>query len=113
MNEQKISEFVNRYFDAYNTKNRNEIEPLLSEDFSFTSPVDNHIDRRKYFERCWPNSATTKLLFIEQIIAKNDKAFVLYKLETTDGKRIHNSELLTFENDKIKTVEVFFGRAEV
>ncbi len=110
MNEEKVSEFVNRYFDAYNTKNRNEIEPLLSEHFSFTSPYDDHIDRERYFEHCWPMNKNIKQLTIENIMTENDKAFVTYRLETLDGKKIHNTELLTFEGDKVKSVEVFFGR---
>ena len=31
------------------------MERLIAEDFHFTSPLDNRLDRKTYFERCWPN----------------------------------------------------------
>jgi hypothetical protein len=45
-----------RCYQAYVDKDRSAIEKLVAEDFHFTSPLDNRIDRRTYFERCWPNS---------------------------------------------------------
>ena len=43
-------------FEAYVRKDRETIEQLIDENFHFTSPLDNRIDRVTYFERCWPNS---------------------------------------------------------
>jgi len=45
---------------AYVTKDRSAIEPLIADDFHFTSPLDNRINRATYFERCWPNSERTE-----------------------------------------------------
>jgi len=45
-------------YDAYVTKNRAALEAVLAEDFHFTSPLDNRLDRETYFQRCWPNSRT-------------------------------------------------------
>jgi len=47
---------VRAVFEAYGTKDRSALEPLIAADFHFTSPLDNRIDRTVYFERCWPNS---------------------------------------------------------
>src|ERR1700737_4356666 len=44
-------------YRAYVDKDRAAIEALISDDFHFTSPLDNRIDRETYFARCWPNSA--------------------------------------------------------
>ena len=41
---------------AFAKKDRAAIEALIADDFHFTSPLDNRIDRRTYFDRCWPNS---------------------------------------------------------
>lgn len=46
-------------YDAYVRKDRQAIESLIADDFHFTSPLDNRLDRRMYLERCWPNSETT------------------------------------------------------
>ena len=43
-------------YEAYVTKDRAAIEELIAEDFHFTSPLDNRLDRETYFHRCWPNS---------------------------------------------------------
>lgn len=41
---------------AYVRKDRAAIEALLADDFHFTSPMDNALDRQTYFAICWPNS---------------------------------------------------------
>jgi hypothetical protein len=45
-------------YRAYRDKDRETIEALIADDFHFTSPLDNRIDRSTYFARCWPNSAS-------------------------------------------------------
>ena len=42
-------------YRAYETGDRALLERCLTEDFTFSSPVDARIDRATYFERCWPN----------------------------------------------------------
>jgi len=42
---------------AYADKDRATIEALIDDDFHFTSPLDNALDRATYFKICWPNSA--------------------------------------------------------
>jgi hypothetical protein len=41
-------------YDAYVRKDRTAIETLIGDDFHFTSPLDNRIDRSTYFKRCGP-----------------------------------------------------------
>jgi hypothetical protein len=43
---------------AYADKDRAAIEALIADDYHFTSPIDNALDRKTYFELCWPNSKT-------------------------------------------------------
>jgi hypothetical protein len=45
-----------RAYKAYVDKDRAAIEVIIGDDFHFTSPLDNKIDRQAYFDRCWPNS---------------------------------------------------------
>jgi hypothetical protein len=37
---------------AYVDKDRAAIEVLIADDFHFTSPIDNSLDRETYFELC-------------------------------------------------------------
>ena len=38
-------------YEAYVTKDRSAVEPLIADDLHFTSPLDNRISRTTYFER--------------------------------------------------------------
>jgi hypothetical protein len=52
------------------------IEALIADDYHFTSPIDNSLDRDTYFEVCWPNSkAMTGFDYIYQIEDGN-RAFI-------------------------------------
>lgn len=46
------TDMVHNVFEAYRTKDRGLIEGLLAENFTFTSPYDDAIDRDEYFRRC-------------------------------------------------------------
>jgi len=99
---------VRTYFSAYPARDRAAIESVVTEDFHFTSPIDNRIDRKTYFEHCWPNAQTMAAIDLQHVVVSGHKVYVTYA-RTTDGKRFRNSELITLENGKISEVEVYFG----
>ena len=109
MPDKSLPELIRIYFKAYETKDRLTLESTLSDDFTFTSPHDDHIDRATYLERCWPNSARTRAINIRKLFGQGDEAFVLYDLETEGAEPFRNSEFFTGGEGKIKTVEVYFG----
>jgi ketosteroid isomerase-like protein len=84
-------------------------EPLLTDDFTFTSPYDDHIDRAAYFERCWPNAGTFERFELQQITVDGDSCFVMYTGERKHGNKFHNTERFDLVGDRIRAVEVFFG----
>jgi ketosteroid isomerase-like protein len=96
-------------YQAYVDKDRVTIETLISDDFHFTSPLDNRIDRATYFERCWPNSRTISAFEFVHLAADGDCVFITYEAESTTGKRFRNTEVMTIKNGRIREVEVFFG----
>ncbi len=85
------------------------VESLLSDDFTFSSPYDDHINKAKYSERCWPNSERIRIHHIEKVIESGDEAFVLYVCELKSELKFRNTKYLVFESGKIKQVEVYFG----
>ena len=119
MQTRSLSHAIRSYFEAYNTKNRQVVEALLADDFRFTSPYDDQIDRAAYFARCWANAERIKAIRIEEIapvadfpvadLTGGDAAFVRYTVETTAGARFRNVEYHRFEDGRLKTVEVYFG----
>lgn len=109
MSTNSKSELIRGYFAAYTSNDRGFIEAVLTDDFTFTSPYDNAIDRTTYFVRCWPNGKLFKSITIERICEDGNDAFVLYRCETLDGKTFRNTELHLFRGDKLRGVEVYFG----
>ena len=80
---------------AYVDKDRSAIEALLDDDFHFTSPLDNALDRATYFEICWPNS--TVMASFENLyeFEQGDRACIVYEADTTTGERLRNAEVYT------------------
>ena len=110
-NDAALSQVVRAYFGAYESENRDAAEALLSEDFTFTSPNDDAIDRATYFERCWPQGDAARDQTIEKIVVEGDKAFVTYTSATGNGKSFRNTEFFTFAGQRISSVDVYFGAA--
>jgi ketosteroid isomerase-like protein len=96
-------------YDAYVTKDRAALEALLAEDFHFTSPLDNRLDRETYFRRCWPNSKMIEGFDFINLVTEADRVFVTYEGRNADGHRFRNTEILTIRDDHIVDVQVYFG----
>jgi ketosteroid isomerase-like protein len=97
-------------YRAFETGDRDLIEALLTDDFIFYSPPDPGIDRAAYFERCWPNAdliESYEFKRLEEI--GDDEVLVTYEAAKADGKRLRNTEVLTFRGDQICRTEVYFG----
>jgi len=104
----KTSELSRRCLQAYVDKAREAAEALISQDFRFTSPLDNGLDRDTYFRRCWPNSSAMRAAHIIEAVDTGNRAFIVYECET-DTKRFRNCEMHTSRNDQLISVEVYFG----
>lgn len=103
-------ELARASYGAYESGDRRAIDELLTDDFTFFSPPDPGIDRATYFERCWPNADLIESFeFVRLVPVGEDELLVTYESTKTNGKRFRNSEILTFDGDKISRVEVYFG----
>src|SRR5262245_38124316 len=96
-------------YKAYETKDRGALEALLADDFHFTSPLDNRLDRETYFRRCWPISEVLERFDFVHIVTDGDRVFVTYESRNKDGHRFRNTEILTIRDRLIVEVEVYFG----
>src|SRR5437016_7162746 len=77
---------IRAIFVAYMANDRKVVEDVLAEDFRFTSPYDDQIDKKTYFERCWKNSDWIERHELEKILVEGDEAFVTYKC-TAKGRQ--------------------------
>jgi ketosteroid isomerase-like protein len=96
-------------YEAYVTKDRSVLERALADDFHFTSPLDNRLDRKSYFERCWPNSKMIESFDFIHFGTDAERVFVTYEARNKDGHRFRNTEVLTIRDQHIVDVEVYFG----
>jgi ketosteroid isomerase-like protein len=103
------AEIAKRSYRAYVDKDRPAIERLIAEDFHFTSPLDNCIDRRTYFERCWPNSRWLTGFDFIAVVRSGDRVYVTYVGHGDGGRSFRNTEALTVRDGKIVEAEVYFG----
>jgi ketosteroid isomerase-like protein len=103
------ADIVRACFKSYVDKDCAMIESLIGDDFHFTSPLDNRIDRKTYFERCWPNSKKMAAVNFTRVVVEGDTVFVTYESRMNDGKRFRNTEIFSVQRGKVTDVEVYFG----
>jgi ketosteroid isomerase-like protein len=102
-------QIVRDCYGAYESGDRSVLDDALSDDFVFYSPPDPGIDRSTYFERCWPNAGLIESYEFVRLVESGDDVIVTYDAKKTDGKRFRNTEVLTFDGEKISKAEVYFG----
>jgi ketosteroid isomerase-like protein len=107
-----LSGIIGNYYGAYESKDRAVMEGLLSNDFTFSSPRDDHISRTAYFEKCWPEADKIERFNVDKVIGDEDEAFARYHCLTTSGRSFRNTEYFKLRNGKIREIEVFFGTGQ-
>lgn len=102
-----ITDTAKAIYDAYVAKNRAAAERLVADDFHFTSPLDNRLNRESYFTICWPNRANTEGFEIVHMVKHGQHVFAAYEGQSKQS-RFHNTEILTVRDGQIGEVEVYF-----
>jgi ketosteroid isomerase-like protein len=103
-------DLVRSYYYAYEASDRALLEKLLSDDFTFTSPLDDRIDRATYFAKCWPGHEHLRLFHLLQVTAEGDHLLIRYQAESTDGTTFCNVEHFELaEDQRVAHVDVYFG----
>lgn len=101
---------IRTYYGAWEKKDWELVNSLVASDFTFSSPMDNHISKSSFKRGCWD----TQINFIErfdlqQVVGNGDNAFVLYVCHTRNGKTLQNVEYFRFRDEKIAAIECYFG----
>ena len=103
------ADLIRNLFAAYRQNDRRAVEAAFTDDFRFTSPYDDEIDKATYFERCWTNSDWIERQDLETIMVEGEAAFVTYRCLTKEGKSFRNTEFFSFAGDRIARIDVYFG----
>ncbi len=99
------------FFAAYQAQNEAAARALASDGFRFTSPQDDHLDRERYFEVCFPTIGHFASQTMMETAEVGDTVLVRYEYEVADGGgRFRNMEALTVNDAGLITeVQVYFG----
>jgi ketosteroid isomerase-like protein len=109
MSNRDRADIIRALFAAYLSNDRKAVEDAFTDDFRFTSPYDDEIDKATYFARCWRVTDWIERHQLERILVEGEAAFVTYQCMARGGKSFRNTEFFTFEGDKIKRIDVYFG----
>jgi ketosteroid isomerase-like protein len=102
---------IRAIFAAYCANDRKRVEDALSDEFRFTSPFDDGIDKATYFAKCWRSTGWIARHELERIVVDGDQAFVTYQCLAKDGRSFRNTEFFVFAGDKVASIDVYFGAA--
>ncbi len=101
---------VRAAFAAYLTQDRAAAESLLADDFRFTSPQDDHIDKAAFLQRCFPTAdRLTSQELLHAVDLPGGDVFVMYEYVLKAGGRYRNTEVSTVRDAKLVETQVFFG----
>ncbi len=104
------TETVRAAFGAYLSQDSATAERLLADEFVFTSPQDDHIDKAAFLERCFPTAdRLTSQEILELVRAGEQGVFILYEYELKTGERHRNTEFITVRDGRLVETQVFFG----
>jgi ketosteroid isomerase-like protein len=109
MSDRNKAGIIRAIFAGYMANDRKAVEDALTEDFRFTSPYDDGIDKATYFARCWRDTGWIERHELEKICVEGDDAFVTYRCVAKDGKSFRNTEFFNFAGEKVRQIDVYFG----
>ena len=103
-------EMTKNFYLAFSDANKDYVEELLAPNFTFSAPTDPLLDRQQFFDICWNGGAGNlhDFNFIRAIENANE-VVVTYEMKLPTGKKTRNTEVMTFDGDKIVRCEVYFG----
>lgn len=102
---------IRKYYAAWASREWHPLDVLLTDDFTFSSPNDDHDSKSLYKTRCWaPNVNLIGHFDLQQIAGTGNHAFVKYAARIKGGKTIENVEHFTIRDGKVAAVRCYFGQ---
>lgn len=102
---------VRRWYKEWETtKDWHPLDILLADDFTFTSPLDDHINKSAFKAKCWDSQiAFVERIDLQHVIGRGNEAFAMYVGHTTNGKTFRNVEYLRLKGEQVQAIECYFG----
>jgi ketosteroid isomerase-like protein len=107
----KSDETIRKWYAAWEKKDWRPIDILLADNFTFTSAAgDDHISKSVFKKKCWESQIDFIERFdLQRVFGSGNEAFVLYVCRTKNGKSFRNVEYLRLRDDKVESIECYFG----
>jgi hypothetical protein len=104
-------EIIRKYYSLWSQQNGwRPVDMILTDDFTFTSPVDDRISKSAFKTGCWDTQhALIAGHDLDRVFVIGDQAFVRYTCRTKNGKSFRNVEYLQLKDKKIAAIECYFG----
>jgi len=98
---------------AFDAQDAAAADQLVADDFTFTSPQDDHLDKAEWMRVCFPTAAhfgSRTMLAVQEL---GDDVVAYYEYEVADtGEVYRNTEVITVRDGRVSETRVFFGGRE-
>jgi SnoaL-like domain len=104
-------EIIRKYYSLWSQQSDwRPVDLMLTDDFRFTSPVDDRISKSAFKTGCWDTQhALIAGHDLDRVFVIGEQAFVRYTCRTKNGKSFRNVEYLQLKGGKIEAIECYFG----
>lgn len=103
------AEVVRRLFQAFNEDDRDAAKALVADDYRFTTPMDNGVDKASFFARCWPSDNGVGDFRIVRLFVDGEAVATTFEARTRDGVRIRTAGVNRVRDGQIFEAEAYFG----
>jgi len=100
---------IKAWYTSWQKADWNLMTQILADGFTFSSPLNDHINIDAVKESCWPNAGKIKSVDVQQLIMNGDAVFVIANAYSTEGKLFRNCDYFKLKDGKISAYECFFG----
>jgi ketosteroid isomerase-like protein len=106
----KSKALVRKYYAGWEKKDWLAFNTLLTDDFTFSSPVDAQISKSAFKKGCWDTQIALLGHFdLEHVVGAGNDAFVMYLCHTASDKTFRNVEYFRLKGEQVQAVECYFG----
>ena len=106
----KSEALVRKYYAGWEKKDWLAFNTLLTDDFTFSSPVDAQISKSAFKKGCWDTQIALLGHFdLEHVVGAGNDAFVMYLCHTASDKTFRNVEYFRLKGEQVQAVECYFG----
>jgi len=106
----KSEALVRKYYAGWEKKDWLAFNTLLTDDFTFSSPVDARISKSAFKKGCWDTQVALLGHFdLEHVVGAGNDAFVMYLCHTASDRTFRNVEYFRLKGEQVQAVECYFG----